>query len=506
VHTRLTELDFKGRRPAAGTRRRHRRTWLRVAATAGSASAAAVLIWLGVGSSPNPEKTHAGAELELPSAEASPPGPTGDDTTAADTGADEPDDPPGRAAQLALPAIGEGDALALEPEEAEAGADRDQPQPDAKAGLDEEEVTVRSGDSFARILSRAGHTASDVQRILDTGERTESALSRLRPGQALTLLRDDEGALAGVRFALDREEKLVVQRGDDGFEATTVPRNLERELRQVDGTVDGSLFLSARRAGLEDRMIMQLARILDGDIDLGRDLRSGDAFSVLFERTLGPDGETLHKRLKAVRLDGSRRTLEALRFEDPDGRVSFYTPDGTSLARTFTRYPLEYERISSHFDRNRRHPILGVRRPHLGVDLAAPTGTPIRAAADGRVIERRRNGGYGRVITLRHGDRYQTLYAHLSRYARGLNVGDEVRRGEVIGYVGASGQATGPHLHYEFIENGRHRNPVTVDLPRADPLPEEHRRAFREHAAPLLASLRGESSGDIQLAGGEEQR
>jgi len=498
VQTRLTELDFKGRRPATGRRRRHRRPVLRIAAITGSASAAAVLIWLWMDGSPSPQGSPADSELVLPPAEAAPA--TAGTRTDNANGLEEA--PAGRLTSLALaPAADESDPLPASTEREDEAA-----RADVRPELEEHEVTVRSGDSFARILSRAGHTAGDVQRILNAGEPAESALTRLRPGQTLTLLRDEEGTLAGVRFAMDPEQKLLVRRGDDGFEAKTVPRKLERELRQVEGTIEGSLFLSARRSGLDDRMIMQLARVLDGDIDLGRDLRSGDTFSVLYERTLGPDGQTLRKRLKAMRLEGARKTLEALRFEDPDGRVSFYTPDGTSLARTFTRYPLDFERISSHFDRNRRHPILGVRRPHLGVDLAAPTGTPVRAAADGRVVERRRNGGYGRVITLRHGERYQTLYAHLSRYASGLSVGDRVQRGEVIGYVGATGQATGPHLHYEFIDNGRHRNPVTVDLPRAEPLPDEHRSAFREHAAPLLASLRGESSADIQLASGEERR
>ncbi|WP_049751446.1 peptidoglycan DD-metalloendopeptidase family protein [Halorhodospira halophila] len=474
-----------------------------MAVAAGSASAAAVLIWLGVSGSSSNEQGTPRAELSLPAvAVASPEPPTAE---ADPSGTDQ--EPLGRPTTLPIPTPpGATDSAFQGEADADAAAEGAVQDVKALPELEEHEITVRSGDSFARILSRAGHTPGDVQRILNAGESAQSALTRLRPGQALTLLRDKDGALAGVRVAVDREHKLLVRRGDDGFEASMVPRELEREIRRVEGTVDGSLFLSARRAGLDDRMIMQLARVLDGDIDLGRDLRSGDTFSVLYERTLGPDGSTLHKRLKAMRLDGARKTLEALRFEDPDGRVSFYTPDGTSLARTFTRYPVDFERISSHFDRNRRHPILGVRRPHLGVDLAAPTGTPVRAAADGRVVERRRNGGYGRVITLRHSDRYQTLYAHLSRYARGLNVGDRVKRGEVIGYVGATGQATGPHLHYEFIDNGRHRNPVTVDLPRAEPLPEEHRRAFREHVAPRLAALRGDSSAEIQLASQGEGR
>ncbi len=367
----------------------------------------------------------------------------------------------------------------------------------------EKTIKVRPGDNFARILERAGHSAATVEAILDAGEAAE-ALAQLRPGQELTLLQDADGHLIGIHYTKGPANELRIERGEEGFEAELVRRELNSTLRHIEGQVAGSFYRSARDAGLTDRLTMQLARVLDGDIDLGRDLREGDTFSVLYEKIESQDGKLFRRRLKGVRLEGARAEIEGIQYELPSGQSGFYRPDGTSLERTFDRYPLEFQRISSHFDRNRRHPILGIRRPHLGVDLAAPVGTPIQAAARGTVTERTRNGGYGRVVTLRHGQRRKTRYAHLSRYAKGLRVGDRVERGEVIGYVGRTGTTTGPHLHYEFIEQGRHRNPVTVDLPRQESIPERHAPEFERHVAPLLAALRGESSTELQLVQREE--
>ncbi|MBK1726901.1 peptidoglycan DD-metalloendopeptidase family protein, partial [Halorhodospira neutriphila] len=326
-------------------------------------------------------------------------------------------------------------------------------------------------------------------------------LASLHPGQRLTLTKDAEGALQGLRFPFSPEQALRIEADGDGFQAAVVSRQSQRQLVKTEAEIERSLYRAAQRAGLNARLTMQLTRILGWEVDLGRDLRAGDSFTVIFER-IETEDETVLGDIKAVRLDSDRAgTIEAVRYSHGDGQADYYTPQGESLRREFKRYPVNYRRVSSSFDRNRRHPILGVRRPHLGVDLAASRGTPVRAAGEGRVVERRYKGGYGRLVTLEHGSRYRTRYAHLARYARGLSPGDRVERGEVIGYVGSSGLSTGPHLHYEFLVNGRHRNPVTVELPKADPLPAQYRQAFRSHAEPLLSALEGNpDDGELRIA------
>ncbi len=364
-----------------------------------------------------------------------------------------------------------------------------------------EVVEVRSGDSLARIFRRNGLSAADVHHVLNAGQPAER-LASLQPGQRLTLIKDSEGALQGLRLPFSAEEALRIEAdGDGGFQASVVPRQSQRELVKTEAEIERSLYRAADRAGLNTRLTMDLIRILDWEIDLGRDLRAGDSFTVIFER-IEVEDETMIGDIKAVRLDSDRAgTIEAIRYSHGDGQADYYTPQGESLRREFMRYPVNYRRISSSFDRNRRHPILGTHRPHLGVDLAAPRGTPVRAAGEGRVVERRKKGGYGRLVTLEHGSRYRTRYAHLARYARGLSRGDRVERGEVIGYVGNSGLSTGPHLHYEFLVNGQHRNPAEVDLPKADPLPAQHREEFTSHAEPLLSALEGESDdGELRIA------
>lgn len=370
---------------------------------------------------------------------------------------------------------------------------------------DSERVEVRAGDSLARIISRAGFSPRVVHEIMSAGEGTDH-LRHLHPGEKITLLRDKDGRLAGLQYNVDARTTLTVERqGSDSasagstLQASLQSREIIRHRIQAEQPLQGSLYLTARRAGLSEQMTMNLAGILSWEIDLGRHLRKNDRLVVIYDKLKSPSGELLDTEIQAVRYEGSVAELEAIRFEQEDGSASFYNIEGENLRRELQRYPVEYTRISSHFDLNRRHPILGVRRPHLGVDLAAPTGTPIYAAGDGRVVERGRNGGYGRLVSIKHGSGYRTLYAHLNSYARGLGVGDRVEHGQLIGYVGDSGIATGPHLHYEVIVNGRHRDPVKVDLPQAEPLPSHYQADFLNHAKPLLQALREPTGKDEEV-------
>ncbi|MET0094196.1 MAG: peptidoglycan DD-metalloendopeptidase family protein, partial [Sedimenticola sp.] len=250
-----------------------------------------------------------------------------------------------------------------------------------------------------------------------------------------------------------------------------------------------SLYQSAQRAGLDDSLIMELANIFGWDIDFALEIRSGDTFSLIYEEKYLDGDKYRNGAILAAEFINQGRVVRAVRYEDEHGDGSYFSPDGKSMRKAFLRAPVDFRRISSRFTRERYHPVLGKKRPHRGVDYAASTGTPIKAAGDGKVIYRGRKGGYGRTIIIQHGQKYTTLYAHMSKYRGKVKNGSRVRQGQVIGYVGKSGLATGPHLHYEFRVNGVHRNPLTVKLPAAEPIAKKYRADFKQKSAPLLTRL-----------------
>ena len=375
-----------------------------------------------------------------------------------------------------------------------ASADVDPPSEDTASPLEEphegpewETIEVNSGDSLAAIFSRAGLSAGELHRLVNTDDRTRE-LQRIYPGDEVHFHVQDD-ALQGLRYAIDNTETLVVERGEDGFDVSVESRAIETRVEHASGTVSSSLFLAGRDAGLSHGQIMRLMNIFEWQIDFGRDVRSGDMFSVAYKAYYSDDEHVRDGPILAARYVNRGDHIDAVRYESPDGETGFYTPEGENLRKAFIRHPVEDARISSHFDRNRKHPVLGVRRPHLGTDFAAPSGTPIKASGAGRVVHASRKGGYGRTVIIEHANRYRTLYAHMSRYANGISVGTRVEQGQTIGYVGASGLVTGAHLHYEFIKDGNHRNPMTVDLPSGDPVASEHMDDFIARAAPLVAQL-----------------
>lgn len=256
----------------------------------------------------------------------------------------------------------------------------------------------------------------------------------------------------------------------------------------VYGVIETNLADAGYKAGLPDELIDELTQIFAWDIDFASSLHAGDQFTVLFKNS--PDDDNSKARhIYAAEFVSGGKFLTAVRFEDAEGNVSYYTPEGNSLHKAFLSTPVDYARISSHFDTHRRHPVLNRIRAHKGVDYAARTGTPVKAAGDGEVTFLGRKGGYGQVLILKHGDRYETLYAHLSGFKRGLNDGDHVMQGEVIGYVGQTGLATGPHLHYEFRIDGVHQNPESLEFKRPLRLASQQMADFKEQTKPLLAKL-----------------
>ncbi|MBV6417835.1 MAG: Murein DD-endopeptidase MepM [Steroidobacteraceae bacterium] len=350
------------------------------------------------------------------------------------------------------------------------------------------EVIVRRNDTLDRIFRSLELNLADLAALRDLPD-LRTALDRLYPGEALTFIRDGAGRLLGLERQLSESERLRIDRADDRFTAHIIDNPLEREVRTTGATITSSLFEAAQAAGISDQTAIAIADVFAWDIDFVLDVRSGDHFVVTYER-LSQDGEYLRDgALLAVKFVNQGREYRAVRYVDPEGDARYFTPEGRSLKKAFLRAPLEFTRVSSRFNPNRRHPVLNRIRAHRGVDYAAPTGTPVRAAGDGRVRFRGVKGGYGNVVELSHTNGVVTVYGHMSRFARSLRTGERVTQGQVIGYVGQSGLATGPHLHYEYRVNGVYKDPQKVKLPNADPLPEALLADFRAQTALLLAGL-----------------
>lgn len=349
-------------------------------------------------------------------------------------------------------------------------------------------VTVRPGDTLAALFSRHGLGPTTVHHVAHLNGRT-ARLRDLKPGEELKLALDDDGDLSALRFELNEAELVEVVAGQDGLDARVIERPIETRVVRTSGVISDSLYLSARKAGLSDPLIMKLARIFAWDIDFVYDIRAGDRFFLVYEE-LYREGEKLRDgNILAATFVNRGESLTAVRYDTGDGRAEYYTPEGRNMRKEFLRTPVDFRRISSRFDPNRMHPSLGYRRPHRGVDYAADTGTPIIATGNGRVKSAGRDGGYGNRIIIEHAGRYSTLYAHLSKYARGVRAGARVEQGQIIGYVGMTGTATGPHLHYEFRVDGTHKDPLKVDFPAAESLAESERTAFRQAVRPLEAQL-----------------
>lgn len=348
-------------------------------------------------------------------------------------------------------------------------------------------VSVKSGQSLSNIFDDAHLPPEDWMAITQLGGDC-AQLKHLKAGDQMRL-RIANAQLQELVYPLDELRTLSVRRGDDGFESAVLTASLERRNAEAVGSIENSLFLDGRKAGLNDRMILQFADLFGYDIDFAQDLQEGDRFSVVYEQ-LYKDGKKLRDGdILAAEFTNNGKTYRAVRFVAADGTKAYYTPAGLSLRKAFIRTPVDFTRISSGFTLHRWHPILNRMRAHMGTDYAAPTGTPVHAACNGRVEFVGRKGGYGNVVVLRHGNQYETVYGHLSRFQKGLRVGAPVTQGQVIAFVGMTGLATGPHLHYEFRVNGMPVNPEKVTLPRSMPLESRTLAQFRSSSAPLVAAL-----------------
>jgi murein DD-endopeptidase MepM/ murein hydrolase activator NlpD len=350
------------------------------------------------------------------------------------------------------------------------------------------EERVQRGDTIGSLLARA--TVDDPVALAYL--RTNAAarpLYQLRPGRPVRVAIDDEGRMRALRFMAGSGELLEITRHGETFAAVSAPPAVEVRLTLRAGEIESSLFGAADDVGLPDAITMALAEVFAGDIDFLHDLRPGDRFSVLYE-TRYVDGEAVGTgRVLAAEFANRGTTFRAFLWQGSDGSDGYYAEDGRSTRRAFRRSPMEFSRITSGFSQARLHPILQTWRAHRGVDFAAPTGTPVRATGDGVITLAGRQGGYGNVVMIRHAGTYSTVYAHLSRFGAGAKTGARVRQGDTIGYVGQTGWATGPHLHYEFRIGGEARNPLSLALPTATPIAPEARPHFVAAIAPLAREL-----------------
>ncbi len=379
-------------------------------------------------------------------------------------------------------------SLPLPPPSASAVAEL--PEPAATSESDHwETVTVRSGDTLASILAGKGVSATTTHSIARLNEQTKS-LRYIKPGEKIKLLLDDERNLRQLKYIPDITRTLLVQRTEDqSFTSQIINYQLQAFPVYREGQIENSLFEAAADADIPEDVIMDLAAIFGWDIDFSLDIRRGDRFGIVYEELYKDDVKIRNGRILAAEFVNNGKTYRAVYYTDPKGDSDYYSPDGKSMRKAFLRSPVDFRRISSRFSNKRWHPVLSKWRSHKGVDYAAKRGTPVRASGDGKVIFAGTKGGYGRLIVIRHGGRYTTAYGHLNGFARGLRSGKKVKQGQIIGYVGSSGVATGPHLHYEFRVNGVHRNPLTVKLPEASPVHPAYQSHFNENTEAYLSML-----------------
>jgi murein DD-endopeptidase MepM/ murein hydrolase activator NlpD len=365
--------------------------------------------------------------------------------------------------------------------ETQAAADLDSPPVEETW----EEVVVRPGQSLDAIFREQGLSIGLLQEILALSDETRQ-LKKIRPGDLFEFQRHQDQTLKRMRFAVDEDRFLVIENGENGLGATTETRDLLTRTTEASGVIRSSLFAAGKQAGLSDMMVMNLANLFGWDIDFALDIREGDRFYLVYEKVYR-DGEFLRDgEIVGATFINQGEKFQAVRFIT-DGRSQYFAPDGRNMRKAFLRAPLNFSYVSSNFNPKRFHPILKRVKAHNGIDYRAPTGTPVYAAGDGKVTVSAYSKYNGHHVFIQHANSIVTKYLHFSK--RAVKQGQRVKQGQVIGYVGATGLAQAPHLHYEFLLNGVHRNPRTVSLPKADPLPDDLLVEFKRETTPVLSML-----------------
>ena len=353
---------------------------------------------------------------------------------------------------------------------------------------DSRTIVVQPGDNLALIFNREGLSAQALHRLVNA-KPLGARLAKIAPGEEFSLALDEDNRLLSLSYSPGPLKTLKFTREGNRFHGEEIIVEPQRKTTYKHGVIDDNLFTASQRVGLPDQVTMKLAEIFQWDIDFILDIRAGDTFYALLEE-LHLDGKLIgFGNILAVEFINQGDSYRAVRYVEPDGEANYFDPKGRNMRKAFIRAPVSFTRISSNFNLRRKHPLWNRAMPHRGIDYAAPRGTPIFASGDGVVTEAGKGRANGNYVVLRHGEQFMTKYLHMSRIARGIRTGKRVRQGDTIGYVGATGWATGPHLHYEFLVNGVHQNPRTVKLPDAEPVPAAETERFKASTAPLLAKL-----------------
>lgn len=355
------------------------------------------------------------------------------------------------------------------------------------------EERIAHGDTLSTLLNRLGVGTDDARKFLQSAHDSK-ALGRLVPGRTILGRVSAGGQLLLLRYLLSDQTLITVNRAGDTFRVKEEAVTLESRPMLRSGEIVSSLYGATDAADVPDNIASEMAEVFSGDIDFHKDLRKGDHFSLIYEAFYFQGQLVKTGRLLAAEFTNAGKRHQAVFFKDPQGREGYFNPEGQNLKRAFLKSPMPFNRISSGFTQARLHPVLNIWRAHKGVDYAAPMGAPVRAVADAVVSFSRIQGGYGNLIVLQHKSPYSTAYGHLSRFGKGIKRGARVSQGQVIGYVGATGLATGPHLHYEFRVNNVQKNPLALNLPSSYPLDTRYRGQFAAIARPLsnkLELLRG---------------
>ncbi len=399
---------------------------------------------------------------------------------------------------LDLPAIGEIDNQA--PVSAAASPDPLPSRP-VPTNTTTKKVRVAPGDNLALLFQKQGLSPQELHRLVTT-KPLGSRLKEIFPGHELRFTVDEQNTLVKLTYSPGPLEVLEFTRIGDAFEGVEVVSEPERVTAYKHGTIDHSLFIASQRAGLDDSLTMRLAHIFQWDIDFVLDIRAGDEFYVLFQELYLGDRFIGYGKILAAEFINQGESYKAVLYTDTRSAESYYDPRGLSMKKDFLRAPVSFTRISSNFNLRRKHPLWKRTMPHRGIDYVAPRGTPILASGSGKVLQANRSKANGNFVVIRHGEQFVTKYLHLSKFARGVRSNARVEQGQTIGYVGATGWATAPHLHYEFLVNGVHKNPRTVKLPDADPVPNSEIDRFSQLSIPLF-SLLDNYKQQIQLALGQ---
>ncbi|WP_223437658.1 MULTISPECIES: peptidoglycan DD-metalloendopeptidase family protein [unclassified Pseudomonas] len=371
------------------------------------------------------------------------------------------------------------------------------PVVEEKKGPNHREVIVAKGDTLSTLFEKVGLPATSVHEVLASDKQAKQ-FSQLKHGQKLEFELNPEGQLTNLHSKVSDLESITLTKNDKGYVFNRITAKPTVRSAYVHGVINSSLSQSAARAGLSHSLTMDMASVFGYDVDFAQDIRQGDEFDVIYEQKVVNGKAVGNGPILSARFTNRGKTYTAVRYTNKQGNSSYYTADGNSMRKAFIRTPVDFARISSKFSMGRKHPILNKIRAHKGVDYAAPRGTPIKAAGDGKVLLAGRRGGYGNTVIIQHGNTYRTLYGHMQGFAKGVQTGSSVKQGQVIGYIGTTGLSTGPHLHYEFQVNGVHVDPLGQKVAMADPISKAERARFLAQSQPLMARMDQEKS--TQLA------